>query len=68
MQHHYITKSFAEFNAKRARYVGKTRHIADSYFVNREAVCNAVDRPTLVPMAEAVNYLIADVMGADFKV
>lgn len=60
IQHHYSTKSWAEFRLKQDRFVGKTRRIDDTFFLNREAVCNAVDRPSLVPMAERVRQKMAE--------
>lgn len=54
VQHHYITKSWEEFIFKRNRYVGKSRKIDDSFFINREQVCNAVERPTLAPWVAKV--------------
>lgn len=61
IQHHYITKSLAEFYTKRARYVGKTRKIEDSFYWNREVACNAVARPTLVGLGERVRQKMAEV-------
>ncbi len=61
IQHHYITKSWGEFLAKRARYSGKSRKIDDSFYLNRQAVYNVAERPTLVSLGDRIRAIMATV-------